>query len=166
MRKFGYVIGAAIVAAAALTAAAPPVASQSKTELASTPRATTATTQVHRLVLQVNTNDPAMMNLALNNAANVDQYYSSLGEPVEIEIITFGPGLHMLRADTSPVKDRVKSMAESRPSVSFKACGNTQENMAKAENKEIPILSQATVVKSGVVRIIELQEQGWSYVRP
>ena len=57
-------------------------------------------------------------------------------------------------------------MAESRASVSFKACGNTQENMAKAENKEIPILSQATVVKSGVVRIIELQEQGWSYVRP
>ena len=120
----------------------------------------------HRLILQVNTNDPAAMNLALNNAANVDQYYSDLGEPVEIEIITFGPGLHMLRSDTSPVKDRVKSMAESRPSVTFKACGNTQENMAKAENKKIPLLAQATVVKSGMVRIIELQEQGWSYVRP
>ena len=122
--------------------------------------------RTHRLILQVNTNDPAMMNLALNNAANVDQYYSDLGEPVEIEVITFGPGLHMLRADTSPVKDRIKSMAESRPSVSFKACGNTQENMAKAENKTIPLVSQATVVKSGVVRVMELQEQGWSYVRP
>jgi hypothetical protein len=85
---------------------------------------------------------------------------------VEIEIITFGPGLHMLRADTSPVKDRIKSMAESRPSVSFKACGNTQESMAKTENKQIPLLSQASVVKSGVVRVMELQEQGWSYVRP
>ena len=120
----------------------------------------------HRLVLQVNTNDPAMMNLALNNAANVDQYYSDLGEPVEIEVITFGPGLHMLRADTSPVKDRIKLLAESRPSVSFKACGNTRENMAKAENKVIPLISQASVVKSGVVRVMELQEQGWSYVRP
>jgi hypothetical protein len=120
----------------------------------------------HRLILQVDTNDPAMMNLALNNAANVDQYYSDLGEPVEIEIITFGPGLHMLRADTSPVKDRIKSMAESRPSVSFKACGNTQENMAKAEKKSIPLVSQAAVVKSGVVRVMELQEQGWSYLRP
>src|ERR1700748_233634 len=73
----------------------------------------------HRLILQVNTNDPAMMNLALNNAANVDQYYSNLGEPVEIEIITFGPGLHMLREDTSPVKDRIKSLAENRPSGQF-----------------------------------------------
>ena len=120
----------------------------------------------HRLVLQVDSNDPATMNLALNNAANVDQYYSDKGEPVEIEIITFGPGLHMLRDDTSPVKDRIKSMAESRPSVTFKACGNTQENMSKAENKKVPLVSQATVVPSGVVRVMELQEQGWSYVRP
>jgi intracellular sulfur oxidation DsrE/DsrF family protein len=120
----------------------------------------------HRLVLQVNTNDPAAMNLALNNAANADQYYSDLGQPIEIEVVTFGPGLHMLREDTSPVKDRIKSMAESRPSVTFKACGNTQENMAKAENKKIPLVSQATVVKSGVVRVMELQEQGWSYLRP
>jgi len=120
----------------------------------------------HRLILQVNTNDPAAMNLALNNAANVDQYYSDKGDPVEIEIVTFGPGLHMLRADTSPVKDRIKSIAESRPSISFKACGNTQAGMAKAENGKIALLPQASVVKSGVVRVMELQEQGWSYVRP
>ena len=106
------------------------------------------------------------MTLALNNAANVDQYYSDKGEPVEIEIVTFGPGLHMLRDDTSPVKDRIKSMAESRPSISFKACGNTQAGMEKAENKKITLVPQATVVKPGVVRVMELQEQGWSYVKP
>jgi hypothetical protein len=38
--------------------------------------------------------------------------------------------------------------------------------MAKAENKKIPLVSQAKLVPSGVVRILELQEQGWSYVRP
>jgi intracellular sulfur oxidation DsrE/DsrF family protein len=38
--------------------------------------------------------------------------------------------------------------------------------MRKAENKTIPLLSQATLVKSGVVRVMELQEQGWTYVRP
>jgi uncharacterized protein len=119
----------------------------------------------HRLILQVNTNDPAMMNLALNNAANVEQYYKARGEPVEIEVVTFGGGLHMLRDDTSPVKDRIKAMAQSR-SISFKACDNTKENMAKAENKPIPLMPQASVVKSGVVRVMELQEQGWTYVRP
>jgi len=43
---------------------------------------------------------------------------------------------------------------------------NTQENMHKAENNDIPIVPQAQVVKSGVVRVMELEEQGWSYVKP
>ena len=38
--------------------------------------------------------------------------------------------------------------------------------MHKAESKEIPLIPEATVVKSGVVRVMELQEQGWAYVRP
>ncbi len=120
----------------------------------------------HNLVLQVNVNDPAMMNLALNNATNVAQYYKDLGEKVTIEVITFGPGLHMLRDDTSPVKARIKSIKEANPTISFKACGNTQENMHKVENKEIPLIPEATVVKSGVVRVMQLQELGWTYVRP
>lgn len=85
---------------------------------------------------------------------------------MKIEVVTFGPGLHMLRDDTSPVKARIEEMALSTPEVSFKACGNTQERMHKAENKDIPIVPQAEVVKSGVVRVMELQEKGWSYVKP
>jgi uncharacterized protein len=120
----------------------------------------------HHLILQVNANDPAAMNLALNNATNVSQYYQELGEPVKIEVVAFGPGLHMLRDDTSPVKARIETMALSTPEVSFKACGNTQENMHKAENKDIPIIPQAQLVKSGVVHIMELEEQGWTYIKP
>lgn len=120
----------------------------------------------HRLILQVNSNEPAMMNLALNNATNVVQYYKDLGENVAIDIVTFGPGLHMLRDDTSPVKARIKAISESNPSISFKACGNTRENMSRVESKEIPLISEAKVVKSGVVRVMELQEQGWAYVKP
>jgi intracellular sulfur oxidation DsrE/DsrF family protein len=122
----------------------------------------TAKRKEHRLILQVNTNDPAAMNLTLNNALNVTQYYKDADEKVKIEVIAFGPGLHMLREDTSPVKARIETMALSTPEVSFKACGNTQENMHKAENKDIPIIPQAQVVKSGVVRVMELEEQGWT----
>jgi hypothetical protein len=120
----------------------------------------------HRLILQVNSNDPAAMNLTLNNAMNVAEYYKETGENVKIEVVTFGPGLHMLREDTSPVKARIETMSLSNPEISFKACGNTQANMHKAENKDIPIIREAEVVKSGVIRIMELEEQGWSYVKP
>jgi intracellular sulfur oxidation DsrE/DsrF family protein len=72
----------------------------------------------------------------------------------------------MLRDDTSPVKARIEALALSSPEISFKACGNTRENMSKAENKEIPLISEAKVVKSGAVRVMELQELGWTYVKP
>ena len=120
----------------------------------------------HRLILQVNTNDAAAMNLALNNAMNVTEYYKEAGEKVKVEVIAFGPGLHMLRDDTSPVKARIETMALSTPEVSFKACGNTQQNMRKAENKDIKLIPQAEVVPSGVVRVMQLEEKGWSYVKP
>jgi uncharacterized protein len=152
----------------ALLMIAPPsaVALEKKQMTAQMVQRPAADTKLHRLVLQVNTNDPAMMNLALNNATNVAQYYQDLGEEVTIEVVTFGPGLHMLRDDTSPVKARIKAITESMPEISFKACGNTQENMHKVENKEIPLIPEATVVKSGVVRVMELQERGWTYVKP
>ncbi len=152
----------------ALLIVAPPSAAalETKQTTAHMLKRPAADTKLHRLVLQVNTNEPAMMNLALNNATNVAQYYKDLGQKVTIEVVTFGPGLHMLRDDTSPVKVRIKAITESTPVISFKACGNTQENMHKAENKEIPLIPEAKVVKSGVVRVMELQERGWSYVKP
>jgi hypothetical protein len=165
MTKFDHVMRAAAVCAVALLLAVPPAATQ-VTEVAAMPPTQGVDKKTHHLILQVNTNEPAMMNLALNNATNVEQYYKNLGEKVEIEVVTFGPGLHMLRDDTSPVKDRIKAIADKTPSISFKACGNTQDNMHKAEHKDIPLVAQATLVKSGVVRVMELQEQGWTYVRP
>ena len=124
------------------------------------------TQKEHHLILQVNSNDPAAMNLALNNATNVVQYYGERSEKVKVEVVAFGPGLHMLREDTSPVKARIETMVLSAPDVSFRACGNTRDNMQKAESKDIPLVPQARLVKSGVVHIMQLQEEGWTYVKP
>lgn len=165
MTKFQTMMCVAAVFVLGLVLVAAPVVPQGTT-LTSTPASEEPNKKAHRLVIQVNTADPPTMNVALNNAANVEQYYRDLGESIEIEIVAFGAGLHMLRSDTSPVKDRLKDFAERMPSIAFKACGNTQEKMRKAENKPVPLMPQATLVKSGVVRIMELQEQGWSYVRP
>jgi uncharacterized protein len=156
----------AAVAIVALLVAAPSQAQEKQQRPAQLSKRIVADKKMHRLILQVNTNEPPMMNLALNNATNVAQYYKDLGEKVTIEIVTFGPGLHMLRDDTSPVKARIKAISESTPSISFRACGNTRENMSKAESKEIPLVAEAKIVKSGVVRVMELQEKGWTYVKP
>jgi intracellular sulfur oxidation DsrE/DsrF family protein len=122
----------------------------------------------HRLAIHVDQNDAQVMNLALNNATNVIEYYRARNEGVDIDIVTYGPGLHMLRADTSPVKDRLKRLKEVAfpGNVQYSACDNTKRGMEKTEGKEVPILSEAALVPSGVVRLMELQEKGWSYIRP
>jgi len=121
---------------------------------------------VHKLAIQVDENDARVMNLALNNASNVVEYYKGKGEPVAIEIVTYGPGLHMLRADTSPVKSRVAEMSLRIPAITFVACANTQANMQKQEGKDVPIVSEARIMPSGVVRLMELQREGYAYIRP
>ncbi len=128
--------------------------------------AAAATAKSHRVAMHVDDNDAERMNLALNNASNISHDYSEKGEKVEIEIVTYGPGLHMLRADTSPVKDRMKSFADSMPNVSFAACANTMAGMKKKEGHDIPLLPGMKVVPSGVVHLVERQEQGWSYIKP
>lgn len=120
----------------------------------------------HKVAFQVNQNDKGVMDLALNNAKNVLDYYKSKGETVAIEIVAYGPGLHMMRADTSPVKERIAPMALENPNLAFIACGNTQANQSKAEGKPVTLISEATVVPSGVVRLMELQKQGYAYIRP
>src|SRR5215470_17622885 len=122
----------------------------------------------HRLLIQGDQNDPAVMNLALNNATNVIEYYRSKGEEVAVDVVTYGPGLNMLRTDTSPVLDRVKQLkAVAFPSsVQFTACNVTMQGMEKREGHPIDISSDAVVVPSGVIHLMELQEKGWSYIRP
>jgi hypothetical protein len=121
--------------------------------------------KTHHVAIQVDQNDPAIMNMVLNNATNVIEYYRGKGEDVDVEVVAYGPGMHMLRADTSPVQDRIKKLKE-MGKVQFSACNNTKQNMEKTEGHAISILPEATIVPAGVVRLMELQEQGWSYVRP
>src|SRR5260370_21890931 len=122
----------------------------------------------HHIAIQVDQNDPQIMNLVLNNATNVIEYYRGRNEDVDVDIVTYGPGLHMLRADTSPVQDRIKRLKELAfpGKIQFSACNNTKQGMEKTEGHAISILPYATIVSSGVVRLMEFQQQGWSYVRP
>jgi intracellular sulfur oxidation DsrE/DsrF family protein len=134
--------------------------------LALLPTLAGAEVKTHRLALQISDNSPEKMNAVLNVAANVSRYYAGKGEGIEIEIVAFNAGLHMLRSDTSPVKDRVTNFRKSMTNVSFKACGNTIAAMERNEGHKIPLLPDIPVVDAGVTRLIELSEKGWTIVRP
>jgi intracellular sulfur oxidation DsrE/DsrF family protein len=120
----------------------------------------------HKLALQISDNNPQKMTTVLNVAANVTRYYESIGETVEVRIVAFNAGLHMLRTDTSPVLERLESFGASMPNVTFAACGNTITGMTKKEGKPTPIIDIAEHVPAGVVDLMTLNENGWTIIRP
>jgi len=124
--------------------------------------------QPYDIVFHLDDNDKARMNLVLNNVANVIKHFNKLGKEVRVEVVAYGGGLHMLRDDTSPVKARVKSFTETCDNVTFAACNNTMGKMTKQEGKKPSLmkLNHIKVVPSGVIAILERQDQGWHYMRP
>jgi intracellular sulfur oxidation DsrE/DsrF family protein len=112
----------------------------------------------HRLILQVSDNDPAKWKLALNNAHNVQE---DLGrENVQIEIVAYGPGLGMLKAESAAADGLAGAMDNS---VRLLACENTMTNtkVTKAD-----MYGGIAYVKAGVTHIMKRQREGWAYIRP
>lgn len=117
----------------------------------------------HKVVIQISTADPKMQMIAINNAVNVQK---ALGiDNVTVEIVAYGPGLSVLVANPANKQAaRVKSLA--MQNITFSACGNTMKKIQKKTGK-LPVLVEGVgVVPGGVVRIMQLQEQGYSYIRP
>jgi uncharacterized protein len=162
-------LAAAVLALSAL--AALPADAQTRPSQGRAPAAQSSNQQkpkpeiVHRVIVQVTQNDAATMNVALNNMENMTKYFADKGEKVEVEIVAYAGGLHMFREDTSPVKARLSALA-GRKDVTLSGCGSTIANQSKQEERPVSLVPEARVVASGIARVVELQEQGWTYVRP
>ena len=108
--------------------------------------------------MQVSDNDPAKWNLALNNAKNVQ---TDLGaQNVAIEIVAYGPGINMLKAD-SVVGNRIAEAMGA--GVKVIACENTMTNQKLDKDS---MMNGIGYVKAGVVEIMQKQQAGWAYLRP
>lgn len=112
----------------------------------------------NKLVVQVSDNDPAKWGLALNNIRNVQL---DLGEDtVDVELVAYGPGISMLKGD-SPMAKRIT--AALKTGVKVVACENTMKAQKLVYADMLPDIGY---VPSGVVELIQKQQQGWAYIRP
>jgi uncharacterized protein len=138
------------LAALAALAAATLLALPSTPALAQSP--------ANKVVIQVSDNDPAKWNLVLNNARNLQ---ADLGEKnVEIEIVAYGPGIGMVKAD-SVVGSRVAEAVSA--GIKVVACDNTMRGQKLTKPD---MLASVGYVPAGVVELMQKQQQGWAYLRP
>ena len=117
-----------------------------------------AAAQRAKVVIQVSDSDQGKWNLALNNAKNIQ---TDLGAAnVEVEIVTYGPGIDMLKLD-SPVGGRIGEATTA--GVKVIACENTMrgQKLTRAD-----MLNGISYVPAGVVELMSRQQQGWAYIRP
>lgn len=115
----------------------------------------------HKLVIQVSTDDERTQKIALNNAANLRKLYGK--DNVTIEIVAYGPGLSLLTDNSSHTK-RILNLSEQ--AITFSACANTISKVKKETGQTPQLIAGVSPVKAGIARIMELQEQGYAYIRP
>lgn len=114
-----------------------------------------------KIVLQISDSDPFKQTLVLNVASNILKHYGQ--DRVEIEIVSFGPGLRLLFKDNVNT-DRIQSLVGS--GVRFSACSNTIRGMGKKLGEDPMLNKNAVKVSAGIVRIVDLMNQGYKLVKP
>ncbi len=111
----------------------------------------------HRVVIHVTDNVAWKWNQALNNAGNLKK---NLGKDnVQVEIVVNGPGLNMMKFD-STVGNRMETAMKN--GIDLMACGATMKAM-KVDKKDL--YPGVKVVPGGVIEIMERQEEGWTYLK-
>ena len=113
------------------------------------------------VVLQISDPNPFKQTLVLNVANNLLKHYGP--DRVDVEIVAFGPGLRLLQAENDN-SDRIDGL--SSQGVRFSACENTIASFTKQLGKKPELNPHAIPVSAGVVRILDLTEQGYVLVKP
>ena len=115
-----------------------------------------------KIVLQISDPNPFKQTLVLNVASNILKEYGP--DKVEVEIVAFGPGVRLMFADNANA-GRIKSLVEGA-GVKLHACSNTIKNMSKKLGYTPAINPLAQSPGPGVIRIVDLVDQGYLLVKP
>jgi uncharacterized protein len=115
----------------------------------------------HKLVYQLNKADHDYIESVLFSCGEMLRKY---GDDIELVISVFGAGIHILakkpgRPISAIHQQHVQSLIEY--GVRFQACGNTMKSLHWTKKD---IIDEAQIVPIGIDGIMQLQEQGFSYI--
>jgi len=121
--------------------------------------ANTKPENILNVVIHVSHSSKHIYEAAINNARHIQNRY---GDNANIAIVANGPGVGFLNSKNTYVS-KVKDLLNA--GVTFSACNATIEKL-KAEKKAIPIIDGVEIVPAGILKVLELQQQGYLYLQP
>ncbi len=116
------------------------------------------TSENHRVLIELTSDDPKVWEGVLNNVENVRKALGA--QATAVEVVAHGKGLGLLIASTTPLAARVATLASE--GVVFAACQNTMKKLGIDASQLVPA---ATPVDSGVAEVVRKQEGGWTYLK-
>lgn len=114
----------------------------------------------HRVVMHLNADDENVQRGLLGNIKNL---YEAVGrDSLRVEVVAHGPGLKLLTKKDSTLSAEVAEL-KTRFGVEFTACSNTMKKMGVQRED---LIDQVDRTVPAMVRLMELQEQDWAYIKP
>ncbi len=115
----------------------------------------------HKVVYQFNKAEESYHKAVLFSVGAMLRKY---GDNIQIAVVGIGPGIHILgknpkRPVSAEVREKVGSLIQY--GVKFHACGNTMKALKWTEKD---IIDGVEIVEVGAADLMELQEQGYSYI--
>ena len=115
-----------------------------------------------RIILQLSDGGAEYQTRVLSVANNLIKHY---GGPdfVDIEIVTFGPGIALLYADNTNL-ERISSLGTN--GVRFVGCMNTLDTIERTTGKRPELNSLTIPVQTGIAHLVERSSEGFVVIRP
>ncbi len=115
-----------------------------------------------KMAIQINSSDPLTQKMALLNARNLKAVIGK--DNIDVELVVYGPGLSLIKTDklnSTRVEDLIKKYG-----LKVSVCEGTLKRYKKVHGENPDIIDGVSRVSTGAIRLLELQEQGYSYMRP
>lgn len=111
------------------------------------------------LLIHVDSDEPAVLGLALGNIAN---YRNALPqEDYSVVLVANGPAVKLFVNGNREHAATIS--AQHAAGVSFRMCRNA---LAKFDIAPESLLPECEIVPAGVVEVVDLQRKGFAYVKP
>lgn len=122
------------------------------------------TEDMHKIVLHVDSADPAKFKTLLDDVDFLTQHQAALGLPVQVEVVASSYGLNLLRTDVTPYAARVRALVDQHPNVVFVACNQTMQRLHK-EGVNVKLLPHTRVAPTATEEVVNRLHSGWTYIK-
>ncbi len=101
----------------------------------------------------------------LNNLQQLLDTYAQKHQKVLVEVVANGNGIKLLDNKNTVIARRIHELTRQHDNLTFAACKNTIDQMRLSKGLHIKLIPGVKLIDSGVVKVIERQNQGWTYIR-